>query len=56
MEISPYLHDLSSKIYWKFLLIKISLLKHNNEKLQPMGLIKNGVLQVLSSWENQTVV
>ena len=29
---------------------------NNNEKLQPVGLIKNGVLQVLSSWENQTVV
>ena len=28
----------------------------NNQELQPVGLLKNGVLQVLSSWENQTVL
>ena len=28
----------------------------NNHELEPVGLLKNGVLQVLSSWENQTVL
>ena len=28
----------------------------NNHDLEPVGLLKNGVLQVLSSWENQTVL
>ena len=28
----------------------------NNHELQPVGLLKNVVLQVLSSWENQTVL
>ena len=29
---------------------------HNNHELEPKGLLKNGVLQVLFSWENQTVL
>ena len=28
----------------------------NNHELKPIGFLKNGVLQVLSSWENQTVL
>ena len=28
----------------------------NNHELEPVGLLKNGLLQVLSSWENQTVL
>ena len=28
----------------------------NNHGLEPVGLLKNGVLQVLSSWENQTAL
>ena len=28
----------------------------NNQELQPVGPLKNDVLQVLSSWENQTVL
>ena len=27
-----------------------------NHELEPVGLLNNGVLQVLSSWENQTVL
>ena len=40
-------HD--KKNYWKYDY-------DNNQELQPVGLLKNGVLQVLSSWENQTVL
>ena len=28
----------------------------NNHELEPVGLLKNGALQVLSSWQNQTVL
>ena len=40
-------------------MIKKSSWKHdcdNNHELEPVGLPKNGVLQVLSSWENQTIL
>ena len=40
-------------------MIKKSSLKYdydNNQELQPVGLLKNVVLQILSSWENQTVL
>ena len=28
----------------------------NSHELEPVGLLKNGVLQLLSSWENETVL
>ena len=28
----------------------------NNHELEPVGLLKNGALQVLFSWQNQTVL
>ena len=40
-------------------MIKKSSWKHdcdNNHELEPVGLPKNGVLQVLSYWENQTIL
>ena len=42
-------HDKKKKTSWKY---------HydNNHELEPVGLLKNGALQVLSSWQNQTVL
>ena len=49
---------LSSKIHRKLKFI-FCLSKYdydNNQKLQPVGFLKSGVLEMLTSWENQTVL